>query len=250
MENQKLSVTIITKNEEKNIERCLNSLDWADEIVVVDTNSTDNTVKICREYNCKVLETEWKGFGLTKKYAVDNATYDWIFSIDADEEVTEKLKEKIVDVLRTPSPRHNAYKVKRESFYLGKKINYAGWNKDYPLRFFNRRYGNFNDKIVHESVEVQGELGKIEAPLLHYTYPTLKSHLSKINRYGELDAKKKFDRNKKASIGKALLASLIKFIKMYIFQKGFLDGKIGFVLCLNSAFGVYIKYMFLWEKTR
>lgn len=245
---EKLSVTIITKNEEKNIERCLKSVQWADEIVVVDTDSTDNTVKICKSYHCKVLQTEWKGFGSTKKYAVDGASNDWIFSIDADEEVTDSLRKKILEILKVPS--NKAYKIKRNSFYLGKQIKYAGWDKDYPLRLFNRKFGNFNDKLVHESVEIDEKPAAINEPILHYTYPTLKSHYKKLIRYGELDARKKIEKKGSSSISKALLAGIIKFVKMYIFQKGFMDSKIGLVLCLNSAIGVYIKYMFLWEKTK
>ena len=165
--NRKLSVTIITLNEEKNIERCLRSVQWADEIIVTDSGSTDRTVEICRKYTDKVLQIEWLGFGKTKKFAVDAATNDWIFSIDADEQVTDELKNKIQQIMKKPSAQ--AYRIKRKSLYLGKIINHCGWGRDYPLRLFDRKAGNFNDKLVHETVEITGKILKINEPLLHYT---------------------------------------------------------------------------------
>lgn len=246
--NNKLSVTIITKNEEKNIQRCLNSVKWADEIVVVDSGSTDKTVSICENFGCKVIKTEWKGFGKTKKFAVDNASYNWIFSIDADEEVTKELKDHIQKILSYPKAR--CYKLKRRSYYLGKKIQYCGWNNDYPLRLFNRKYGNFNEKIVHESVQLTGRVDRIESELVHYTYPTLESHVNRMIKYAELSAKQKFKNGKSVTICGAIIRSLIKFIKMYFFQLGLLDGKHGLLLSLNSSYGVFLKYLKLWEMNR
>ncbi|MCU0645391.1 MAG: glycosyltransferase family 2 protein [bacterium] len=244
----KLSVTIITKNEEHNIERCLKSVQWADEIVVVDDGSTDRTPEICQQFTPKVIHSDWLGFGLLKQLAVNSAIHDWIFSIDSDEEVSEPLKEKIMTILE--NPQLNGFRIKRESFYLGKKIRHCGWERDYQLRLFNRKFGNFNDKPVHESVSISGEVGKIEEPLYHYTYPTVQSHIEKMNRYSDLGLELLVNRQKRASIGGAVMRGLAKFFKMYILQRGFLDGKIGFVLCYNSAFGVYLKYLKLWEKNR
>lgn len=243
-----LSVVIITKNEEHNIERCLKSVNWANEIVVIDNGSTDRTLEFCRKYNCRITETDWLGFGPLKKLAVDTANYDWIFSIDSDEEVSEPLQDKILNILA--NPRSNGFRIRRESFYLGKKIRHGGWDRDYQLRLFNRKFGNFNDKQVHESVSISGMVGRIEEPMFHYTYPTVHSHIEKMNRYSELGLESLARKKKTASIGSAVLRGLAKFIKMYVLQQGFLDGKIGFVLCYNSAFGVYLKYLKLWEKNR
>ena len=182
----KLSVTIITKNEEKNIFRCLKSVKWADEIVVVDSGSTDKTVEICNQFECKVVNVEWLGFGKTKSFAVDQAKYDWIFSIDADEEVTVELKKRILQILERP--QFDGYKVKRQSFYLNRWIKHCGWNRDYPLRLFNRQKGKFNEKLVHESVEIRGDVSKIEEILKHYTYPNLTSYLNKMEHYASLAA--------------------------------------------------------------
>lgn len=243
-----ISVTIITKNEQQNIERCLKSVQWADEIVVVDSYSTDMTLEIVQKFRCKIIESDWLGFGPTKRMAVDAASYDWIFSIDADEQVGEQLKARILSMLK--NPQLNGYRIKRVSYYLGKQVRYCGWDRDYQLRLFNRKFGNFNEKLVHESVNVEGEVGRIDAPIFHYTYPTIQSHIDKMGRYSDLGTEQLIGKGKSSSIFMAVLRGITKFLKMYLLQRGFLDGKIGFVLCYNSAFGVYLKYLKLWEKNR
>ncbi len=241
----KLSAVIITHNEESNIERCLESLIWVDEIIVVDSFSTDRTIEICKKYNCKIFQIDWQGFGKTKKFAVENSSNNWIFSIDSDEVVTDELRNKIESILE--NPKFNGYNIKRKSFYFGKEINHCGWDKDFPLRLFNKRFGNFNENLVHESVVLNGEKIKIYEPLLHFTYPTLSLHISKMNRYSDL-AIDKISENKKYSIISSIFFGINKFSKMYFLQKGFLDGKIGFLLSLHSAFGVYLKYIKVWQK--
>jgi glycosyltransferase involved in cell wall biosynthesis len=243
--NNKLSATIITYNEEKNIERCLKSLHWVDEIVVIDSYSKDNTVEICKKYNCNVLQTKWLGFGKTKQLAVDNAVNEWVLSIDADEEVTPELQKKIKEILF--DPKSNGYYIKRKSFYLGHEIKYCGWNNDYPVRLFDKNFGNFNDKEVHESVKINSEKLKIHEPLLHFTYPTVTSHIEKVNRYSSLAAGELINKRKHYSIFSAIIFGFVKFINMYLLKLGFLDGKIGLILCYNSAFGVYLKYIKTWQ---
>jgi glycosyltransferase involved in cell wall biosynthesis len=244
----KISATIITKNEGKNIERCLKSLEWVDEIIVVDSGSTDKTLEICRKYNCNIIETDWLGFGRTKKLAVDSVTNNWIISIDSDEEITIELKNTIKKILE--DPKYNGYKINRKSFYLGKMINHCGWNSDYPLRLFNRKYGNFNEKEIHESINVEGKMEKIESTLLHYTYPTISSHIKKLNRYSDIQARELKNNEKTYSLFIVPFLGLNKFIKMYFLKLGFLDGKEGFVLCSISAYGIYLKYLKLWELNR
>jgi len=243
----KLSVTIITKNEEANIERCLKSIRWVDEIIIVDSGSEDRTLEICESFNCEITRTHWKGFGLTKRMAVDLSINNWILSLDADEEVTDELKKKIQKILELTE--FNGYRIKRKSFYLGKMINHCGWNRDYTLRLFNKNYGNFNEKIVHESVQLKGKIGLVEEILFHYTYPTIGSHIRKIDHYSSLGAKQAFGKKRKTTITSAVFRGLLKFIKMYFLQKGFLDGKIGLILSINSAYGVFLKYLKLWEMT-
>lgn len=245
---EKLSVTIITKNEEQNIERCLESIKWADEIIVVDSGSTDETINICLKYNSNIYEIEWLGFGKTKRFAVDQSTNNWILSIDADEVVTKQLKNKIIEILK--NPKADAYKIKRKSFYLGKLINHSGWQKDYPLRLFNKLKGNFNSRPVHEGVKINGRKLKIEEYMLHYTYPTITSHLGKINNYTQLSTNILADKKRKITLFGAIFRGKVKFLKMYILQQGFLDGKEGFILALNSAYGVFLKYLKLWELNK
>jgi (heptosyl)LPS beta-1,4-glucosyltransferase len=244
----KISVVIICKNEENNIRRCLESIKWADEIVIYDTGSTDKTLNICAEYT-KTIYTEnaWEGFGKAKHDAVGLAKNDWIFSIDADEEVSESLKNKILDMKDSLS-KETAYRIKRNSFYMGKMIRFSGWQRDYTLRLFNRQYGNFNLKTVHESVETKANVMNLKEVLYHYTYPCIKTHISKMVYYSELGAGSWEQKGKRACIMKACLSGFFKFIKMYVFRLGFLDGKVGFILAINSGFGVYLKYVYLWEK--
>jgi len=240
---ENISAVIITKNEKSNIERCLKSVQWADEIIVLDNNSSDNTAQLAKNMGANIhINPKWQGFGLAKKLAVSKAKHKWIFSIDADEEVTPELKNEILKTLE--NPEYMIYNVKRKSFYLGKLINYCGWNKDYPKRLFNRNFADFNEKNVHESVVSESELGTIQSPLMHYTYPTIASHIDKINNYTNLSA----TNNKKSSLCLSIFSGLLKFIKMYFFQLGILDGKHGFILSLLSSFGVTIKYLKIYEK--
>ncbi len=243
----RISVTIITKNEERNIARCLDSVRWADEIVVVDSGSEDRTKEICRQYNCVLHEATWLGFGKTKKLAVNLASHDWILSIDADEELTPKLINEIKELLKN-GPEYQGYRIKRHSFYLGKRVRFCGWNRDYTLRLFNRKSGNFNDKSVHEYVVLNGKISRFKHPMLHYTYPDLSSHQRKIKLYAELSAENMFRAGKKSNLTDARCRAALKFLKMYILQMGFLDGKTGWLLSVNSARGVYWKYFLLWKK--
>ena len=246
---EKLSVTIITKNEEENIERCLRSIKWADEIIVVDSGSTDNTIAICNNYKCKVYSINWLGFGKTKQYAVDRTSNEWVFSIDADEEVTPELKSSILEVLQK-NPQTAGFRTSRRSFYVDKWIKYSGWKKDAPLRLFRKSKGGFNKKEVHESIEVNGKISSLKGKMLHYTYPTIASHIEKMNRYAELNISKQYKPGKRYSVLGAIIRGKWKFTKMYFFQGGFLDGRTGFILAVNSAFGVYLKYIKLWERAK
>lgn len=237
----KVSAVIITKNEEHNIERCLKSLDFAGEIIIFDSGSTDKTLEICARYDTKIIQTEWLGFGRTKRAAVNAAANDWIFSIDADEEVSGELKQEIIKILANPS--NDGYTVKRHSYFLGKRIKYCGWSSDYPLRLFNRTKGNFNEMEVHEGVEIDGTVAVINKPLLHYTYPTVGIQISKLNHYSDLQAKAMIDEGKRYSVLSALFFGLVKFMTMYVLRLGFLDGRAGFILCYNTAVSVYLKYI-------
>lgn len=243
--SEKLSAVIITKNEEKNIERLLKSLEWVDEIVVCDTGSSDSTINIAQKYNCKIFSINWQGFGLAKRQAVEKAKNDWVLSVDADEEVSTELKNHIIEILK--NPKYNCYYIKRVTFYLGKKINFCGWRNDFPKRLFNKKFGNFNTDPIHESLVIDGERGKIFAPLLHYTYPNISTHFTKMNLYSDIAADKLKIKNHSSSILASIFFGIVKFIQMYFFKLGFLDGRVGFILCFNSAIGVYLKYIKTWK---
>ncbi len=245
----KLSVSVIIKNEEANLPRMLNSLRWVDEIVVLDTGSTDNSKIIATEFGCKLYESEWLGFGKCKQKAVDLCSNEWILSIDADEVVTPDLASKIKAIIDDTGSL-NGYRILRRSFYLGRQIKHCGWGGDYTLRLFRKDKGRFNDKSVHESVHIEGEIGHINNVLLHYTYPTIDSHIEKMKFYSSLSSKRLHNKNKKCSLIGAYCRSVWKFISMYFFKAGLLDGKEGFILCVNSSMGHFWKYVKLWELNR
>ena len=244
-----ISVAVIVKNEEKNLPQMLESIAWADEIVILDTGSQDNTLVIAEKSGCKVYQSEWLGFGLCKQRAVDYCTHDWILSLDADEVVTDKLHSKVIEIIHGES-KFSGYRIKRKSFYLNKMVNHCGWNNDYTLRLFRKDKGKFNNKMVHESVQIDGEIGYIEEHLLHYTYPTINSHLEKMVLYSDLASKSLFNQGKKSTLLGSFCKANWKFITMYIIKLGFLDGRIGFILSYNSAMGVFWKYSKLWEHNR
>ncbi len=244
-----VSVVIITLNEENNIERCLQSVTWADEIIVLDTGSSDRTIELCHQFKCKVISSEWLGFGKTKQKAVSSASHDWILSLDADEVITPVLASEISS-LYDSDPPYQGYRIRRRSFYLGKPIRFCGWQKDKPLRLFNKRSGSFNTKPVHESVTINGRTGLLREYMLHYTYPDRATHFRKMRLYAELGAQMLRERGKRSSFCEAWLRGILKFLKMYVWGLGFLDGKAGLNLCLHSAWGVYYKYRLVWEKSR
>lgn len=247
----KISAVIITQNEEANIERCLRSLQFADEIVVYDGMSTDKTVEICNKYNCKVFQRpEWLGFGIAKQQAVAYAENDWVIVIDADEELSPELINKILEIKSGKMPLAAGYKILRKSYFLGKIVNYSSWQSDAPLRFFDRRKGEFNKNIVHEFVVLNGPPALIKEHIFHYTYPNLKGYLEKMVKYAELGAEQNYNRGKRSNLFNAIVSAKLKFIKMYFLRLGILDGKNGLILAINSAYGVFLKHLLIIDKAR
>jgi len=239
-----ITVSIITKNEERNIERCLNSVGWADEIIIVDSGSSDQTLDICKKYQCKIIHTEWLGFGLTKKIGVLHSKNDWILSIDADEVVSIELANKIQDIILSSS--NQCFRIKRNSFYLGKEIKYSGWQNDYPIRLFNKKFANFNEKKVHEKVVCSKSAIKVNLPIFHYPFNSIEQHIKKIDLYSSLGAQELLEHGKKVSFFYPFFSFMAKFIKVYFIRLGFLDGKEGFILAVLSSFYSFLKYIKLW----
>lgn len=240
-----LSVIIITKNEESHITQCLESVKWADEIIVLDSGSTDKTVEICKQFTSHVFKTDWQGFGIQKQRALEKATGDWMLSIDADETISSQLRTEIETAIQ--SSEFSGYQIPFLSNYCGKQIKHSGWYPDYHLRLFRRNESEFSIDIVHEKIYVKGEIGFLKSPILHDSYTDLNEVLIKINSYSSLQAQKLFERGAKSSLSKAIFRALWKFIQTYFVKAGFLDGKHGLMLAISSSEGVYYKYLKLLE---
>lgn len=240
----KLSVIIITKNESANIADCLASVAWADEIIVVDSGSTDDTASIARESGARVyVHADWPGFGPQKNCALDYAVCEWVFSIDADERVTPALRASIEAVLDMPAEEHAAYEISRLSSYCGHFIKHAGWYPDYIVRLFRRDAARFSDDLVHEHLLVEGHAGKLDGELLHYSYQNLEQVLGKVNQYSSAGAAMMQQRGKRATLSGAVLRGLWSFIRTYFLRAGFLDGQEGFMLAVSNAEGTYYRYL-------
>ena len=237
----KLSAILITKDEEANLERCLQSISWVDELIVVDSGSTDNTLEIARKFKAKVFNPEWKGFGPAKQYALDQATGDWVLSIDADEEVSFTLKNEIRQLLENDPP-HDGYEIPRKTQFLGQWILHSGWYPDYVLRLFRKQAGRFTPVLVHEEIVVDGSRSRLSNPLMHYSYPTLENYVRKLDQYSSLAAEEMFKRGRKFRYWQLILKPALLFIKKLLFQKGWRDGWEGYMIARLSATSIFLRY--------
>jgi glycosyltransferase involved in cell wall biosynthesis len=238
----KISATIITFNEERNLPRAIESLRCCDEIVVVDSGSTDRTTEIAERFGARVLEANWRGYAGQKNYASDQATYDWILSIDADEALSEDLEGEIW-ALKKKGPDCDAYTVPRLAQYLGKWILHSGWYPDRKIRLFDRRKASWRGEYVHESVFCDGgRVGQLQGNLLHYTCDSLTEHLRTMNRYTTLAAEEVVARKKAVGYRQLLLDPPWTFFKSYVLQRGFLDGIEGLAIAYMASLYTFLKY--------
>jgi len=237
-----LSVTVITKNEANFIRACLDSVRWADEIIVVDSGSTDGTVEICREYTDKIMLTDWPGFGPQKNRALAMATSEWVLSLDADEQVSPELKQEILSAMSFPED-HAAFDLPRRSSYCGRRMRHGGWWPDYVTRLFRRGSARFSDDLVHERLVVDGRIGRLREPLIHAAFENLENVLETMDRYSTIGARMMHDRGKKATMATAVLHGFWSFFHTYVVRAGFLDGRAGFMLAVSNAEGTYYKYL-------
>jgi glycosyltransferase involved in cell wall biosynthesis len=243
----RLSVFLITRNEAANIAACLESVAWADEIVVLDSSS-DETPAICRRYGAKVTTgTEWPGFGPQKNRAMDLATGDWLLSLDADERVTAELRAEIEQVLA--APQAEAYEMPRLSSYLGQPMRHGGWWPDHVTRLFRRGAARFNDARVHESLQVQGRSGRLRNHLVHHSFRSVEQVLAKMDAYSSYAAAGMAERGRSAGLASAVLHGFFAFLRTYVLRAGFLDGRLGFVLAVSNAEGAYYKYLKLAHRS-
>jgi glycosyltransferase involved in cell wall biosynthesis len=243
MAKQKLSVTIITRNEEKRIRDALESVVWADEIVVVDSGSTDRTIEICREYTQHVFQENWHGYVEQKNIANAKSSYNWILNVDADEVVSPELAAEIQTLL-ADEPSHTGYSMPRRTYYLGAWIRHCGWYPDEKLRLFDKRLGCWVGRALHEKVQIEGTTASLRHDLYHYTYESVEDHLRTINNYTSIAASQKQGSISAAGI---LGHTVFTFFKKYIVKQGFRDGSRGLIVSLLSAFTVAVKYAKLWE---
>jgi lipopolysaccharide heptosyltransferase II len=240
----KISANVIAFNEEKNIERCLKSLDFADEIIlVIDKKTTDRTGKIASRYTKKIYYREFDGFSDIKNFCIEKSSGDWIFSIDADEEVSAELKKSIVEKAGTGTD--DGYYTGRATFFLGRLIKHCGWGNDRQLRLFKKAKGTFNGRIVHESVAVKGPVGVLNGILYHYSYPDSFTYFSKLNQYTTMQSR---ERMRQFPVFRMVTAPFLKFLRMYILKAGFLDGFQGFILSVYSGFSEFAKFSKMWEE--
>ncbi len=244
----KISATIITRNEERNIAAALRSLAWADEIILVDSESTDRTVEIARGFTDKIFIREWPGYSKQKNFAAEQAANDWIFNLDADERLTDALIAEIQQ-LKDQTADAAAFEMPRKTFYLGRWIKHAGWYPDYKLRLYDRTRSRWRGDFVHESVETQGKIKRLRGDLLHYTVMNSSEHHTRLDRYTSLAAEELFTKGKRASLAGILLSPMTAFLRSYIFRLGFLDGTPGLAISYFAAHYVFLRNLKLWERS-
>lgn len=236
----KISATIITLNEEQNIQGCLDSLIFADEIVVVDSGSTDRTEELCRANpRVRFFRQEWQGFGRQKNSVAELAANDWIFNIDADERVSDRLRDAILSADLT---HFAGFRVARENYFGNRRVKRCGWYPDYNVRLYNRNSSRFSERTVHEAVSCDGPVGTLEGNLIHHTYSGISDYLQRMNRYSTLAAEQMITEGKRPLLIDILFRPLFTFWKMFVLKKGFLEGYSGFLLSSLYSCYTFCKY--------
>jgi glycosyltransferase involved in cell wall biosynthesis len=245
----RLSVVVITLNEEDRIRDTLTSVAWADEIVVVDAGSEDKTVALAREFTDHVMIHAWQGFAAQKNFGIEHATGDWVLSLDADEQVEPALREEIIAVLQAPDAC-DGYRIARRNIMWGRWIRHGRLYPDRQLRLFRRGRGRFVDRAVHESIQVDGKVGRLVAPLLHQSYRDVSDFLRRADRYSTLAADEWARTTRPFRATQLVTGPLARFVSMYVLHRGFLDGWRGFLLAVLYAYYVFIRSAKIWEKMK
>lgn len=243
-----ISLVVITLNEEAHIERCLRSAAFADDIVVVDSFSTDRTVEIAKACGARVFQEQWRGFGPQKAFATTQAKHPWVLSLDADEEISPELAKELVEKFNTLDPE-TGYLIPRLSYHLGRWIRHGGWYPDYQLKLFNKSKTNWNTEVVHEKVEVKHQ-EKLARDLYHYVFDGVSDQVLTNDRYSTLGAQQLADKGKKFSYLKLIIKPFGKFVETYFAKRGFLDGLPGFIISVGAAYSMFLKFAKLWEMER
>ena len=244
-----LSAIVITRNEERNIRECLESVKWVNEIIIVDAGSTDRTIEIAKEFTKNIFNRPWDGYGVAKNFGLSQCTSEWVLWLDADERVTLELQKEMLCMLSSVDQKVTALSMPRRANFLGKWIYHCGWYPGRITRVFRRSAGRFTEERVHERLDIQGVTVPLKSDIIHYTDPDLKHYFEKFNKYTSLAVEELVECKKKFSIFKLIVNPIWVFVKMYIFRLGFLDGIPGLILCVLSANYVFTKYAKLWEHS-
>ena len=243
---EKISVTIICRNEEKNIEECIRGVLWADEIVVIDAFSTDKTVEIASKFNVRIIQNEWLGYAKQREFALSKCNNDWVFSIDADERCTPELEKEIEDTLNSSSNKFSGFKIPRKNFFLGKWVKHCGWYPGYQLRLFKKSCIKVTDRLIHEGYELNSEPGILKNDLIHFTVQSIDDYMTRVNHYSTMQALEKRGR-KNVKFRDIFLRPLSAYLQQYFLKGGFLDGITGLMVVNFHVMTNMLTYMKIWE---
>lgn len=241
------SAIVVCFNEEDRIEDCLKSLAWCDEIVVVDSYSTDKTPEICRRYTEKFVQRQWAGYKDQKAYAHSLATMEWVLLVDSDEWVSDELRREITEVLAGDKGEFAGYAIPRLVHYLGRWWRRGGWYPDYDVRLFQRKQASWGGAEPHEKIIVDGKVRRLQHPLHHFTYRSIDDHINRINRFTTVSSAELKKAGGRWRLSDALLRPAVRFFRSYILKRGFMEGFAGFYVALTAAVYVFLKYAKLWE---
>ena len=235
-----------TFNEEANILACLESVSWADEVIVVDSFSTDSTVELCRSRGVKLVQHEYRNSAAQKNWTLPQTRHRWVLIVDADERVTPPLREEIAAVM-SGVPGCDGYWIRRRNRFMGKEIRFCGWQRDKVLRLFDRDKGRYEEKHVHAEVQLNGRVGFLKSPLVHDSYKDFSAYLRKLDKYTDWGAEDLLGKGRRASVLHLLVKPPARFVRMYALQLGVLDGVRGLIVCTLGATSVFLKYAKLWR---
>ena len=249
MSREKISVIVPTFNEEENIKDCLESVTWADEILVADSFSTDKTLEIARGYTDRIIQREYINSASQKNWAIPQTEHRWVMVVDSDERVTPELRDEILEHL-IRGPAKSGYVIKRVNHFMGRRINHGGWGRDRVLRFWDKTKGNYQEKEVHAEVDVDGPVGELRHPLMHMTFRSWDSYLEKIDRYTSWSADEYLKQGRRANALDLITRPAARFFKRYLLQLGFLDGVPGLMITGIDTWVVFVKYARIWERGR
>jgi glycosyltransferase involved in cell wall biosynthesis len=242
-----VSAIVVSFNEEENIGRCLESIKWCDEIVVVDSFSTDRTLEICRQFTDIVIQRKWTGYRDQKQFAHSQTSKDWVLMVDSDEEVTAALQTEIREALRTDGAKYAGYLVPRLVFYLDRWWRRGGWYPDYDVRLFRRDFATWGGTDPHEKIIVDGPVRRLQNPLHHFSYRDIDDHIQRINRYTSISSEELRKQDQRWRLSDALLRPAFRFFRSYFLKRGFMEGFAGFHVAVTAAMYVFLKYAKLWE---